>query len=235
MADWTITLHDKIIKSFSISEGGEVSIGRGAECDVTIDNTAISRRHVSLSLLNGVYFVSDLGSTNGTFVKGKKITTDEMVSSDEEIEFGKFRLVQAPDVVEAANLACSVASRDMDMEDATIFVNNSADKAQARRQFRPKAKGPVLKVIKGNGTPPELSLAGTNSIKIGKDPSCDLIITGWFVGAAQCYLIKRENDFCLVPQKSWASTLVNDAKVTSERTLRPGDIIKIRSTVIRFD
>lgn len=235
MADWTITLHDKIIKSFSIDEGGEISIGRGTECDVTIDNTAISRRHVALTLSNGVYFISDLGSTNGTFVNGKKISAEEMVSIDDTIEFGKFRLVQAPEGIEAENMASSIASQDMDTEDETIFVTKASEKPQQKRQFKPKAKGPLLKVIQGNGTPPELSLAGTSSIKIGKDPSCDLIITGWFVGAAQCYIIKRENNFCLVPQKSWAATCINDSKVTSEHTLRPGDIIKIRSTLIRFD
>ena len=234
MADWTVRLNDKTIKSFSISEGETISIGRGKECDVSIDNTAISRRHVSLALNGGIYFVSDLGSTNGTFVNGKKIGVDELVSETDDILFGKFHLCQAAESDYASELSSSVSADLMDMEDEKIFVTGK-QKSAAKKQFAPKGKGPHLKVLQGNGSPKDLSLAGKNSVKIGKDPSCDMVITGWFVAKAQCYIIKREKDYCLVPQKSWAGTFINNEKASGEHPLRSGDIIKIRHTTIRFD
>ena len=57
MEEWTIMLQERPIKTFAIEEGGRVTIGRGAEADVVIDNTAISRVHAALELQNGVYFV----------------------------------------------------------------------------------------------------------------------------------------------------------------------------------
>ena len=61
MNEWKITLQDRPVQEFRIEDGQTLVIGRGAEADVVIDNTAISRRHASVQLLNGACFVSDLG------------------------------------------------------------------------------------------------------------------------------------------------------------------------------
>lgn len=232
MTDWTIKLHDTIIKTFPIKEGQTVTIGRGKECDIAIDNTAISRQHISLNLSNGIYFVSDLGSTNGSFVNGKRINTDEPVSETDAITFGKFTLAPTSELESTSRVSASVSADTMGHDDATVFVSG---KRPAPHQFKPKPAGPRILVIKGDGSPRELSLAGTSSLKIGKDASCDLVISGWFVAQTQAYIIKRDNAYILVPQKSWAGTYVNDMKITSERTLRSGDIITIRGNALRFD
>jgi len=235
MADWNIKLHDTIIKTFSIREGQTISIGRGKECAIVIDNTAISRQHISLSMTNGIYFLSDLGSTNGSFVDGKRIRTDEAISGDESILFGKFSLSLADPMAANHQVATSISTDTMNLDDETIFVSGKKQAPPAQPPFRGKAAGPRLTAIRGDATPRELSLAGTSSVKIGNDPSCDLVISGWFVARAQAYLIKRDNAYLLVPQRSWAGTYVNDCKVKSEQVLRPGDLITIRNTTLRFD
>jgi hypothetical protein len=48
MDEWAIVLNDRIIKRFSIEEGQSLTIGRGQESDIVVDNTAISRQHCSL-------------------------------------------------------------------------------------------------------------------------------------------------------------------------------------------
>lgn len=233
MTDWIITLHDKTIKRFTISAGQQLSIGRGQDCDITIDNKAISRRHVSLAFQNGMYFVSDLGSTNGTLVNGRKITVDEPVSEEDKIEFGKFTL--SPAVREDDELGTSTsAANDLDMNDETIFVRPQAA-SKPQKAFQPKGRGPHLTVIQGGGQPDKLALQGKSSIKIGKAEDCDLIVKGWFIAPAQCYIIKQDKGYCLIPQKSWAATLVNGLKTSRERPLRSGDIIKIRQNIIRFE
>lgn len=233
MADWTILLHDKIIKTFSITEGQTVSIGRGKECDVAIDNTAISRHHLSISLNSGIYFVTDRKSTNGTFVNGKRVGTNEPISESDAVEFGKFTM-HANLGEDPLHQVSSSVSVDLLTDDETIFV--SGKQAQpAKKKFKPKTKGPQLTVIQGSAMPPELSLAGCSSLKIGKDSSCDLIIPGWLVSKAQCYLIKRDSNYFIVPQKSWTGTFVNNEKIHAERQLRSGDIIRIKDSQLRFE
>ena len=72
MAVWAIKLHDKVVKQFAIDEGERLVIGRSSEADVVVDNTAISRKHTALERRNGVYFLEDLGSLNGTWSTAKR-------------------------------------------------------------------------------------------------------------------------------------------------------------------
>ena len=232
MDEWTIMLQDRPIKTFSIEEGGRVTIGRSSEADVVIDNTAISRVHAALELQNSIYFISDLESTNGTMVNGKRITEMVPISKKDIVNIGKFRLVPAA-VGGSAKTSSSVAS--MDIDDETVFVTNKKEDSAAKpSSVNSKEEGPFVVVLQGEGSPRRLSVKGKSSIKIGKDFSCDVVIGGWFVAAAQCYIIKRDDRFYIVPQRSWASTKLNGLQIKEERPLHSGDIIEIRNTKLQF-
>lgn len=56
-----------------------IIIGRSDQCDVLLSHPQVSGRHAKLTLLdNGRLIVEDLGSLNGTYVNGKKITREEV-------------------------------------------------------------------------------------------------------------------------------------------------------------
>src|SRR5689334_4462935 len=49
-------------------------IGRGTEADIWVEDATISRRHARIVRRpDGRFYVEDLGSTNGTFVAGRRI------------------------------------------------------------------------------------------------------------------------------------------------------------------
>jgi diguanylate cyclase (GGDEF)-like protein len=48
-------------------------VGRGSTCDLRIDDSSLSRQHCRIRKTNGVYFVEDLESRNGTQVNGMRI------------------------------------------------------------------------------------------------------------------------------------------------------------------
>jgi hypothetical protein len=52
-------------------------LGRGAECDLRLDDPGISRRHAEI-VLSDPPRISDLQSTNGTFVDGERVTSAEL-------------------------------------------------------------------------------------------------------------------------------------------------------------
>ena len=64
--------------------GGEhvVSIGRLRDCDVTLDDVKVSRRHAEVHPDGDGYLVMDLGSTNGTTVNGFAIDRHRLVDGD---------------------------------------------------------------------------------------------------------------------------------------------------------
>ena len=58
-------------------------IGRSRDCDITIDDANISRRHAEIRQENGSYWIVDLDSTNGVEVNGKRVRRAELTHDDE--------------------------------------------------------------------------------------------------------------------------------------------------------
>lgn len=64
------------------SLGQETIIGRDPTADIQIDDSAVSRRHVRILVRDGVQNVEDLGSANGTIVRGERVVTQALESGD---------------------------------------------------------------------------------------------------------------------------------------------------------
>lgn len=68
----------------------EVTIlGREAINDLVIDDAEVSRRHTRILREAEGYYVEDLGSTNGTFVNGQRVTSPLLLYHGDTIEMGK--------------------------------------------------------------------------------------------------------------------------------------------------
>ncbi|MBL8047319.1 MAG: FHA domain-containing protein [Chthonomonas sp.] len=73
-------LVDQSGQVFAIAEG-EAIIGRDAACDLAlVGQDSVSRQHAKITRRGDEVTVEDLGSTNGTFVSGKKVNPGEVVS-----------------------------------------------------------------------------------------------------------------------------------------------------------
>lgn len=68
----TVKLLDGEILEFS-HEGKSAIIGRSPKCDIVIPHDGVSRQHCRIDLENGEFFVTDLASTNGVMIDGRKI------------------------------------------------------------------------------------------------------------------------------------------------------------------
>lgn len=67
------------------------SIGRLPECDVTLSDTNVSRRHAEIHPRGDTFVLVDLGSTNGSKVNGIRVAERELRDGD-EMTFGNSRL-----------------------------------------------------------------------------------------------------------------------------------------------
>lgn len=81
-------------QSFELREGSTLLVGRAASSDIPIFDPTISRRHAKLSSSAAGVQVSDLGSSNGTFVNGARVDS-ATVGAGDELTFGKvpFRVI----------------------------------------------------------------------------------------------------------------------------------------------
>ena len=77
-----------------LPECGAVTVGRGGHADIRVEEPAISRRHFTLHLGDGLR-LEDLGSANGTMVRGQLVRSGESVElrPGDAIEIGRALLV----------------------------------------------------------------------------------------------------------------------------------------------
>jgi pSer/pThr/pTyr-binding forkhead associated (FHA) protein len=73
-------------REFEVS--GAIVVGRDASAGLVIDDPEASRRHASLSLDGDSLMVEDLGSTNGTFVNGARISAPQKLDNGDKLRIG---------------------------------------------------------------------------------------------------------------------------------------------------
>jgi pSer/pThr/pTyr-binding forkhead associated (FHA) protein len=226
MEEWALLLNNRIIRRFEIGEGQSLTIGRGQDADITVDNSAISRQHSSLELKGGTYYLTDLYSLNGTKVNGQKIDSSVPIVKTDLIEIGKFTLKPAEDLTNEEQVA-SFSSSPEGM-DQTLFVDS-----------RPKKNRPsgqdTLRVVEGSATPSTLALTGMDSIKVGKDASCDMVISGLLVAKTQFFISRNSGGFSVTPGSGWRKVFLNGDKINQEIKLKKGDVITVAGTSLQLD
>ncbi len=63
----------------------EITLGRRAGCDIRLEFENVSGKHCVLSLINGVWHIRDLGSTNGTTLNGSRLNSRHAIMPDDEL------------------------------------------------------------------------------------------------------------------------------------------------------
>lgn len=65
---------------------GTKIVGRDPGCDIVVAGSHVSRRHAELSMRGGKLWVKDLGSSNGTFLNGRR-TEEVALKNGDELKF----------------------------------------------------------------------------------------------------------------------------------------------------
>lgn len=68
---------------------GQTVIGRGADCDIRLISSSVSRKHGMLELSGNDLVFSDLGSSNGSLVNGTPVKTPVTVRNGDELMLGE--------------------------------------------------------------------------------------------------------------------------------------------------
>ena len=62
---------------------GRLLLGRSPSCQLVFADDTVSRRHAELLLVEGRWMLRDLGSSNGTWVNGRRVMEAEVAPGDE--------------------------------------------------------------------------------------------------------------------------------------------------------
>jgi hypothetical protein len=74
-------------KRLVVGSGG-ATMGRSRQCDVTVDDPNVSRNHAEVRPRGGSWVLTDLGSTNGSRLNGRRVEGSEVLKPGDEIEVG---------------------------------------------------------------------------------------------------------------------------------------------------
>ncbi|MFH1434232.1 MAG: FHA domain-containing protein [Pseudomonadota bacterium] len=110
-----------------------ISIGRSARNDVILPRSNISKQHVTVEVVSDKCVLTDLGSTNGTFVNGQKITGPVVVGIHDNIFVSDFALKVCFEDEEVAELSGV---------HEIIEPTERGGRVETPAQFRPTVEGP---------------------------------------------------------------------------------------------
>lgn len=84
---------DKVLQEYPISIGQAVTIGRNDSNDIVLKNSAVSGKHARIDSASNTFILTDLESTNGTFVNNERLTTRHGLRNNDVILIGKHELI----------------------------------------------------------------------------------------------------------------------------------------------
>jgi pSer/pThr/pTyr-binding forkhead associated (FHA) protein len=70
----------------------ELILGRSGKCHIVLGDTYASQVHARVFSRNGQFFLEDMGSTNGTYLNSRKVTTATPVNRGDRARIGRTEL-----------------------------------------------------------------------------------------------------------------------------------------------
>ncbi len=111
------------------------TIGREAGNEIVIEDPQVSRRHATLTRQGATYLLEDIGSTNGTYVNGKRVTAPVLLSNGDTIGL-------ADTVVLAVQAPPAVGGEATVVSDATHYTPPPTQPAFAPPQVQQPVQAP---------------------------------------------------------------------------------------------
>lgn len=196
--------------------GEKVSIGRGAKNDIIIQDNEVSRDHCVLIRARDGYEVRDLGSSNGTYVNGHRITESWPLQAGHFVELGDSITLEY--LLEPVKLEPPPLISDSSLPDAPKSYQSAR-----------------VTVVQGPQTGQTYALTGM-TINIGRDLSNDLVLQDPEVSRFHARMIRKRDGYAIEDLNSTNGTFINDIVTEALTQLQEQDMVKLGNNVqLRYE
>jgi len=219
----------QVIKEYPLLKES-VTIGRNEDNTITINNLAVSGYHARIDIAGPDFILTDLQSTNGSFVNDKKVVSHKLSHGD-NVMIGKHVILFVG--VEKGKAAADRKKMDMDK---TMMLDTAKQKELlAKQQKSPQAaqaveKIGVMEAIDGSDIG-EIELT-KKLIKIGKAHSSEIKLSGLFMPATVATISRRPSGYIISP--TGGKVKVNGEVVKDSVQLKDFDTIDVGSYRFQF-
>lgn len=227
----TLKFKESILKEFDLQENKSLTIGRNDSNDVVIENLGVSGRHAKIDQVEGGLLLTDLKSTNGTFVN-EELVSSAWLKHGDVILIGKHTLALAyregetrPESVPEGMDQTMI----MDTEEYRSLLQKNIPKP-AIQPSAPEPSGNLFFLAGGEG---EIELS-KKLTKIGKNPTCDIVVSGFTVGKIAATISKRPAGYYLSYVGGMAKPKINGKIIKESAKLNEFDVIEIGNLKAEF-
>jgi len=230
MARLILVFNKKVIKDYPFVKEN-MTIGRDEGNDIAIDNLAVSGFHARIDKTGDTYILTDLQSTNGTFVNDKKIAPHKLQHKD-KIIIGKQMLFFAMSKQEQAKVAETEVDRTMILDTAKQkdLLAKQAEKKGMEVPVKKEKLG-IISFIDGSDQG-EIQLK-KKLTKMGKADTSEIRLGGFLMPATVATISRRPNGYAITSTSS-TKVKVNNQVIKETHYLKDFDTIEIGSYKFQF-
>lgn len=209
----------------------EIIIGRHEDCDVRVDNKGFSRQHAAITKVGNGFVLEDLGSSNGTYVRGEKVRKRGLTSGEVFSIVG----VKFAFEIEGASLDADDANADAEGStfDLTLRVVPKATRKLNRTLGAQISRLNAHVVVdEDEGTFTLLLLQ--SAFKIGRDPRSDLPIPSRRAPRLAALLLRDLEEYWLLDVSPKGNCVRVEGEPARVHSLSDGEFIEVCGTKLRF-
>jgi pSer/pThr/pTyr-binding forkhead associated (FHA) protein len=229
-----LTFNKQIINRYSFNKDN-LTIGRKPENDVQIDNLAVSGHHARIDRTGNDFILTDLQSTNGTFVNHKQIVSHTLKHGD-NIQIGKHVLLFLASEKQEAGAEEPAKEPDLDK---TMILDTAKQRELLAKQGKPGTAVPaasektgVLSALGGSNLG-EIELT-KKLTRIGKADTSEIRLSGMMMGATVATISKRPSGYTIASTGGRTKIKVNGKVIHESAPLKDFDTIEIGSHKFQF-
>ena len=201
------------------------SVGSSPGSRVVLEENGVSRNHCRFSFADGSWWVEDIGSTDGTFVKGVRIQKPVALAHSDEVRVGDVMITLDAYGAGEGQVALSLEEKDenspgfveeRDPHGFPVYSNQGPQRA-------PPPREKILVLVREGPRPQAVPLDKELTL-IGSGAHCDIRLDGWFIRSEQAAVLKDKTGLRILNQGGLHPLRVNGEKV-EEAYVVPGDEI----------
>lgn len=228
MPKLTLLVGRATMKVYDIDQSA-IRVGRDEEMDIVIDNPSMSRRHAEIRQEGDGWVVEDLGSSNGTFLRGQKISGPQPVAAGDEIGFGKFSVVFDKVVgAEPATAARAHAQTLPGATDGTMHIKAHEVKELLQDSER-KRRAHLL--WEAGGRRGQHYLSEAPAALFGTDDLCDVRVPK---GPKHHLLVMNHDGGCQVRNLAMWGKMTVGGRTVKKASLQNGDVVEMSGLKLTF-
>jgi hypothetical protein len=219
-----LTYKNKVLNNYMVTPGSEIVIGRDPASQMVIDHPSVSGRHARVRQSGKGLYLTDLGSTNGTYVNEDKVVDCQLAHQD-WVRIGKHVVIV--DLYETLSLDATVQMLRIGASGASDAEGTMMLDMELRKGISGWAPLDYLNFLDADRPDFELS---HKPVTIGKNKDADIVITGlWslFAGQPAATITRQDENYFLDYVAGMLKPKLNGMAIQGPSRLRHNDIISV--------